>query len=194
MNKKDKIEKLILNNRGQLNDIEPPEGHFERFEAKLNAQHKKKKIPFNVVLKIAAAIIFVLLVSNQAYLYFSPDGQKSLFSSRNNSAVTLASVSPKYGEVEFYFTNAINVGLDQWNELNKEGLVSEEEQKLMDAELAEFEERFKDIQIDLAANPNDKRVINAMLEYYRAKLNVINMIVTKLEEVKQKNNSYETNI
>ncbi len=194
MNKKDKIEELIFNNRERLNDNEPLEGHFERFEAKLKSGQKKRKITFNVVWKVAAAVIFVLLATNQAFIYFSPNGQNSLFSSHNNSAITLASVSPKYGEVEFYFTNAINVGLDQWNKLNKEGLISEEEQELMDTELAEFEKQFKSIQIDLAANPNDKRVINAMLEYYRAKLNVINMIVNKLEEIKQKNNSYETNI
>ncbi len=194
MDRKDKIEELIFDNRDKLNDNEPLDGHFERFEAKLNGGQKKRKITLNVVWKVAAAIVFVLLATNQAFIYFSPNGQNPLFGSRNNSAVTLASVSPKYGEVEFYFTNAINVGLDQWNELNKEGLVSEEEQQLMDAELAEFEKQFKAIQIDLAANPNDKRVINAMLEYYRAKLNVINMIVNKLEEIKQKNNSYETSI
>jgi hypothetical protein len=58
----------------------------------------------------------------------------------------------------------------------------------MKTELAEFEERFKTLQADLAANPNDERVINAMLEYYQAKLEIINMIVNKLQEVKQQKN------
>jgi hypothetical protein len=65
----------------------------------------------------------------------------------------------------------------------------------MNTELAEFEERFKNLQADLAANPNDERVINAMLEYYKAKLDIITMIVNKLEEVKQqKITSHENNI
>jgi hypothetical protein len=194
MNRKDKIEELIFNNREELNNNEPLEGHFERFEAKFKSSQKKKKITFNLIWKVAAAVIFALLATNQAFIYFSPNGQKLLFYSHNKSEVTLASVSPKYNEVEFYFTNAINVELDQWSNLNRDGFISEEEQKLMDAELSEFEERFKSIQIDLAANPNDKRVINAMLEYYSTKLNVINMIVNKLKEIKQKNNNYETNI
>ena len=59
---------------------------------------------------------------------------------------------------------------------------------MMNAELSEFEEMYKTLQSDLASNPNDERVINAMLEYYQAKLSVINMIVNKLEEVKQKTN------
>ena len=43
MEKKDNIEKLILDNIETLNDNEPMEGHFARFEAKLNEQHKKKR-------------------------------------------------------------------------------------------------------------------------------------------------------
>jgi hypothetical protein len=112
----------------------------------------------------------------------------------SKNSATLASVSPEYQEVEFYYTNAINVGLNQWETLNNEGFISDEEQKMMDAELVEFEERFKNLQQDLAANPNDERVINAMLEYYQAKLSVINMIVNKLEEVKQTNSENKTNI
>ena len=194
MKAKDNIEKLILKNLEGLNENEPLSGHFERFEAKLKVQHKKRKITFNVVWKVAAAVIFVLLATNQAFIYFSPNQQNLFFNSHSNNAGTLASVSSEYEEVEFYFTNAINVGLNQWNSLNDDGFISEEEQKMMDSELAEFEERFKTLQKDLSANPKDERVVNAMLEYYQTKLSVINMIVNKLEEVKQKNNNHETNI
>ena len=194
MKAKDNIEELILNNLEGLNENKPMDGHFERFEAKLKTQHKKRKITFNVVWKVAAAVIFVLLATNQTFIYFSPNQQSPFYNSRNNNEVTLASVSTEYEEVEFYFTNAINVGLNQWNSLNDDGFISEEEQKMMDDELAEFEDRFKTLQTDLAANPKDERVVNAMLEYYQTKLSVINMIVNKLEEVKQKNSNHETNI
>ena len=39
MSTKDKIEEIILNNLEELNDNEPLEGHFERFEAKLKLQY-----------------------------------------------------------------------------------------------------------------------------------------------------------
>lgn len=190
MKAKDNIEEIILKNLEGLNDSEPLEGHFERFEARLKMQHKKKRIfSLNVVWKVAAAVIFVLLASNQAYIYLSPNQQSSILDISNNKNVTLSSVSEEYEEVEFYYTNAINVGLDKWNSLNNNGLITDDEQKMMDEELGEFEARFKTLQEDLAANPNDERVINAMLEYYQAKLSIINMIVTKLEEVKQNNNN-----
>lgn len=191
MKTKDNIEEIIFKNLEGLNDNEPLDGHFDRFEAKLKMQHKKKKITFGVVWKVAAAVIFVLLATNQAYIYFSPNNSSGTIADRN---ITLASVSEEYEEVEFYYTNAINVGLNQWNTLQTEGFISEEEQKMMDEELNEFEELFKNLQVDLEANPNDERVVNAMLDYYQAKLSVINMIVNKLQEVKQLNNTQNVEI
>lgn len=193
MKAKDNIEEIILENLKELNDFEPKDGHFERFQAKLNSRKKKKIITLNVVWKVAAAVVFVLMAVNQANIHFSPDKQNQILTG-GNSEFTLASVSPEYKEVEFYYTNAINVGLNQWNSLQADGFISEEEQNLLDTELVEFEARFKNLQADLAANPNDERVINAMLEYYQTKLGIINMIVNKLEEVKQQKTSSHENI
>jgi len=194
MKTRDNIEEIILNNLKELNDNEPMEGHFERFQAKLNKQNKRKPFTFSLIWKVAAAVVFVLMAVNQAYIYFSPEKQNENLAI-NNSEFSLSSVSPEYKEVEFYYTNAISVGLNQWNNLKTDGFISETEQDLMNTELTEFEERFKTLQTDLAANPNDERVINAMLEYYQAKLEIINMIVNKLQEVKQqKNMQHENNI
>ena len=195
MKEKDYIEELILENLEALNDNEPMEGHFDRFEEKLKAQHKVRKLNWKGVLKVAAVVIFVMLAANQVSIYFSPEtkGIAGLIMNKpSNTDITLASVSSEYQEVEFYYTTSINTGLNQWNELSKAGLITDEEQTMMDDELKEFETMYKNLQSDLAANPNDERVINAMLEFYQVKLSVITMIVNKLEEVKQqKNNHYE---
>ncbi len=196
METKDNIEELIRNSLDGLNDQEPLDGHFERFEAKLKREQKKKIISFGTVWKVAAAVVFILLATNQILLYLKPGTLNStLAETKSTETFSLATVSPEYKEVEFYFTNAISVGLNEWNSLEEEGFVSENEQQLMNSELAEFENRFKTLQADLAANPNDERVINAMLGYYQTKLGIINLIVGKLEEVKkQKNNHHETDI
>ncbi|WP_372648641.1 hypothetical protein [Draconibacterium sp.] len=192
MEKRDNIEKLILENIETLNDNEPMEGHFARFEARLNEQHKTKRtISLNITLKVAAAVVFVFLATNQAFIYFSPNNQGIFISKTESASVTLASISPEYQEVEYYYTNSINTGMEQWNKWIEEGLISEDEQKMMNNELAEFETLYQNLQKDLTANPNDERVINAMLEYYQAKLSVINIIITKLEEVQQKTQEFE---
>jgi len=45
------------------------------------------------------------------------------------------------------------------------------------------------LQVDLEANPTDERVINAMLEYYQARMNIITIIINKLQDAKQQKNN-----
>lgn len=193
MKEKDTIEKLIEKNLNGLNNSEPPAGHFDRFEKKLTAQSAKRKSLLKRYLTYAAAVVFIFLLVNQGIIWFSPAGEDKLDAPARNEW-NLASVSPEYEEVEFYFTNAINGGLNQWEKMVTQGFVSEEEQQMMTSELAEFEKVYDKLQSDLATSPNDDRVIQAMLEYYQTKLNLINLIVDKLEEVKQKNKSHEAEI
>lgn len=186
MKPQDNIEKLIIDHLEELNQAEPPAGHFERFEARLAAQNKVKKFNWMMVGRIAAAVVFVFLAVNQARIWFTPD---------KKAPVTLASISPEYAEIEFFYTSSIQSGIESWNQLAGSGIISEAENKLMQDELKEFERRFEEIQKEFSANPYDERVINAMLGYYQAKLNVITMIVNKLQEVKQqKTISHETEI
>lgn len=192
MKKKETIEELIAKNREGLNDNEPPKGHFERFAEKLKKQHRKGVISLNFVLKVAAAVVFVFLAVNQGMLWLSSDNENTGITP-GNEKMALASVSPEYEEVEFYYTNAISGGLTQWKRMVREGLIPEEEQQMMEIELHEFEEVYDKLQNDLSTSPNDERVIHAMLEYYQTKLSLINMIVTRLKEVKQKKNRKHEN-
>ena len=125
-------------------------------------------------------VVFVLLAANQARMWFYPEKVEAL---------TLGSISEEYREVEFYYTNAIEIGMTQWEKLSDEGLVSEPEQQMMQQEQQDFDLMYQKLQEELKANPNDERVINAMLEYYQARMNIITLIINKLQEVKQQKNN-----
>lgn len=186
MKEEDYIEKLITNRLEELNNEEPPAGHFDRFEARLRAESRKKVISWQKVWQIAAAVVFVLLAGNQVRLWMAPDEKQ---------VITLAGISPEYAEVEYFYTRSIQDGIATWNDLARTGLVPEEENRIMQEEFKEFERRFEEIQKEFEAHPQDERVIQAMLEYYQAKLSVITMIVNKLQEVKQyKESSHETKL
>ncbi len=182
----DNIEKLINDHLDELNQAEPPAGHFERFESRLKAEKKVKKINWSLVGKVAATVVFAFLAVNQARMWFTP---------KEKAPVTLASISPEYAEVEFFYTSSIQNGIESWQKLTDSGIISETENEIMQQELKEFERRYEEIQNEFQANPNDERVIHAMLTYYQAKLNVITMIVNKLQDVKQqKTISHETEV
>jgi len=162
---KDDLERLIINNQHSFQDDEPLEGHFERFESRLQKTSKPtRKFNFQAVLKIAAIVVFALLVVNQARIWLSPE---------KNETLSLGSISPQYREVEFYYTNAIQLGMNQLDKLKNDGLISETEQQMMLTEQKEFDQMYQKLLTDLKANPNDERVINAMLEYYQSRMNVI---------------------
>jgi DNA polymerase II small subunit/DNA polymerase delta subunit B len=69
--------------------------------------------------------------------------------------------------------------------LENEGLISDSEKQMFEKEQKEFDQMYLKLLEDLKANPDDERVINAMLEYYQSRMNVLSMIVNKLKEVKQ---------
>lgn len=173
----DELERLILNNRKSFDESEPLGGHFGRFEARLQKASKPNRtISFRSILRIAAIVVFALLVVNQARLWLTPDKKENL---------SLGSISPEYREVEFYYTTAIQTDMKQLTMLENEGMISDSEKQMFQKEQKEFDQIYQKLLEDLKANPNDERVINAMLEYYQARMNVLSMIVTKLKEVKQ---------
>ncbi|WP_163713909.1 hypothetical protein [Mangrovibacterium lignilyticum] len=182
----DILEKTIRENKAIFEE-DAPEGHFERFEQRLNQlKIRPLKNRRKLYLQIAAAVAFALLLGNQVHMYLQvPEVQP----------VTLASVSPEYGEAEFYYTSAIDQGMRHWEKLTADGVITPDEQEMMQQEITEFDATYKRLQKELAANPEDERVINAMLELYQTRLSIINLIIDKLEEIKkQKTNSYESEI
>lgn len=172
----DPLKNSIQKNREAF-EVEPQEGHFERFQLRLEAYPvKRKAFGKKSYLQIAAAILFVLLAGNQLRMYLAQEKDKP---------PTLSSVSQEYGEVEYYYTTAIGQGMSQWEKLLAQGLISPEDQNMMESEMKEFDETYARLQQELEASPEDERVVNAMLEVYQSRLSIITLIINKLETIKQ---------
>ncbi len=171
----DLLEKTIRENREAFEE-EPLDGHFDRFENKLDKMHTKQKtFGWKTYLQIAASVVLVILAVNQARIYFGDEEEP----------LSLSQIAPEYSEVEFYFTSSIENNMLIWEKLIGDGHISMEKQEMMRTEMEEFDKIYKDLQNELQVNPGDERVVNAMLEFYQAKLSVITLIIEKLEEVKQ---------
>ena len=177
------LEDIIRENREALDHQEPAAGHFDRFANKLNAAEKpQSRFTLSTAFQVAAVVLIILLAGNQMYLFLKPEIPAETFS--------LSQISDEYREVEFFYTSSIDASLQQWEKLRTEGFVTQAEQAMLDQEMKEFEHIFAKLRDELAANPHDERVINAVIDYYRAKLNLITLIIEKLEEVKQLKMSY----
>lgn len=182
------IEKLIRENKGAFDSYEPSDGHFERFTAKLEAHSyiapaRVSLTPY--LLKAAAVAILVTISSLWAWeKIVSPDANR----------MTLGEVSPEYQQVEQYYVKQVNMIENEFTTID---IISNEDQnKILMDELAEMDDMYVELQKDLKTNPNDERVINAMIAHYQRKIEVMNYILSQLKEVTSENQinseNYET--
>ena len=179
----DKLDKIFKEQREAF-DEEPLEGHFLRFEGKLEQFHKRRNFPLKSwpFLKIASVVIIVLLSAN-LIVYLLP-GKKGKHDRQY--------ANTELNETANFYTVKINSGIAQLKQMADQGLGSEQELTIVKKELQEMDQQFQDLQDEYSKNPNDERVVNALIEYYQTKLNIINTIKTDLENIKSlKNNHHE---
>ena len=175
--KMDELEKILFDRRDEIQNDEPHEGHFERFEMKLNAKPKSKMRYLQIASSVAAVLVLALIVVN----YFKPEQE----------AVCLREISPEYAEVENYYINTINSEEAKLVKFIKHTNDDGVTQQMLNEELASFEEQYQQLCNDMKSNPGDERIVNAMINYYQTKLGVITQILLKLEENKITNKDHE---
>lgn len=168
-----KLEKFIQTNREAF-EMEPFDGHFERFSAKMvKASGPKKVAFFPGWLKVAVIMVLVVVTSIWTYDTFFVTKQMGL---------ALGEVSPEYREVEQFYLRQVN---QKFNEFNKSGLfVDSVQQTMIMKELNEMDSIYNSMKMDLKSSPEDERVINAMIEHYQLKLDIMNHIMEQLEDIK----------
>jgi hypothetical protein len=171
----DKLDKILTEHRSDFEE-EPEEGHFDRFRVKLRLPESKFKGSFfSPFLKIASVLVIILLSTN---IYLSIRNSKPEIKETD-------SVVSDLNEASFYYTNKINSGIQDLEKLAKDGIGSRQEILQIRHELSEMDSLFVNLQQESKTNPNDERIINAMIEYYQTKLDIVNTIKTDLENVKQ---------
>ncbi|MCE1198864.1 MAG: hypothetical protein LWW85_07835 [Marinilabiliales bacterium] len=180
----DKLENTIMQHREQF-DSDPDEGHLQRFEERLNQMHQKhprkwNRLPFLRV----ASIVIILLLSANLLMYWLPNGKKEHHRQTMNNELT---------ETASFYTVRINSGLNELKDLVSEGVGNEKDYEQVRKELGEMDQLYQDMKKEYSNNPNDERVINAMIEYYQTKLEIINTIKTDLEKVKSLKNKNNEN-
>ena len=169
----DSLEQLILDNRDEIQNDLPPEGHFERFEMKLSRNSRKHS---NYWIGFISGMVAVLIIG---LLLFVNPGKKM------KNSMTLGSVSGQYAEVEYYYTRSIMHQTQKLNEYSEKYGKDDPSMKIVLKELEEYDRTFSQISSELRTTPSDERVINAMITYYQTKLEIINKILNEIEN-KQK--------
>ena len=173
------IEDIIRNNKDFFEDAEPSINHFEKFSRKLEKRFQVNAIKRSIVpylLKAAVVTLLITLSSLWTWDNFIRPGSKR---------TTLGQVSPQYKEVENYYVHQVNL---MEGEIVNIDMVNNPEQKTMlMQEMKSMDSTYLSLQKELKANPNDERIINAMIEHYQTKLEVMTYIVNQLKGIRNDN-------
>jgi hypothetical protein len=179
------IEDIIRSNKDFFEDAEPSTGHLERFNRKLEKKFQGNTIKRSIVpylLKAAVVTLLVTLSSLWTWDHFIRAG---------SNRMTLGQVSPKYKEVENYYVHEVNM---MEGEIVNVDLNNNPTQKAMLLkEIKSMDSTYVSLQKELKANPNDERIITAMIEHYQTKLEVMTYIVNQLKTIRNDNQNKKKN-
>jgi hypothetical protein len=179
------IEDIIRNNKDFFDDAEPSTGHLERFNRKLEKRFQVNTIKRSIVpylLKAAVVTLLITLSSLWTWDHFIRTG---------SSRMTLGQVSPQYKEVENYYVHQVNL---MEGEIVNVDLKNNPAQKTMlMKEMKSMDSTYVSLQKELKANPTDERIINAMIEHYQTKLEVMTYIVNQLKTIRNDNHNKKEN-
>lgn len=174
--KKDNLNQLFENLKGEF-DIEAPYlGHQKRFLSKLNSKDTKIVETSSKTFKLwkpllAVAAMIVLCFSLMTILY------------EQQEVNDLASVSPEMSKTQDFFTSTIE---NELTKLNKE--LTPQTKVLIDDALKQMnilETDYESLKKDLAESGDDKRVIYAMISNFQNRIDVLQNVMERIDEVKQ---------
>jgi len=173
------IDEIIRDNRDFFEDREPSEGHLDRFNRMLEMRFhaggvKRSIVPY--LLKAAVVTVLITLSSLWTWDHFIRPGRNRM---------TLSEVSPQYREVENYYIHQVNLMENEIVSANLPG--NAEQMEVLRNEMQNMDSVYVQLQKDLNANPNDERIINAMIEHYQTKVEVLTFIVNQLKAIRNEN-------
>jgi hypothetical protein len=179
------IEDIIRNNKDFFEDEEPSEGHLDRFNRKLETRFQTNAIKRSIVpylLRAAVVTLLVTLSSLWTWDHFIRSG---------STRMTLGQVSPQYKEVENYYIHQVN--MMEGEIINIDLKSSPEQKSILLKEMKSMDSVYVSLQKELKANPDDERIINAMIEHYQTKLEVMTYIVNQLKTIRNSNQNNTEN-
>lgn len=175
---KDNLDNIFKDLENQF-DIEVPTiGHFNRFESKLNKVPVPKK-SFKLFSYVAVAASIILLFGIWIGTSFS------------NKGMELAGISSEMEETQSYFVSAIKTELET---IEKER--NKETEHLINDTLIQLnilKNQYKSLTLELKESTEDKRIIYAMISNFQQRIDILQNLLIKIEDVKQLKTQYNEN-
>lgn len=173
------LKKYIRKNRDSFDEKEPLEGHFDRFRQKMESRKPARKVNLFMV-AAAAAIAGFVLTGTIGVLYNS-----SSLNRLNSKELSLSVISPELKEVEDYYQSQINARYNEINTLKKS--TSPEIETEVNKAIDDMDLGYKILKKDLSKSPKQERIVNAMIQQYQVRIDMLDQILKTLQSFNQLN-------
>jgi hypothetical protein len=169
-----KMDDYIRQNPDLFNTDEPEPGHLDRFRNRIQVMNliKRRKTGF-ILLRVAAILIFGLLLSYAAIREFG------LIEKRVDN---LAGDFPntELNEAEQYYSRQLSIYYDKIQQLRFNNDQAEKNQVLN--ELSAMDAQVQAMKHDLKQNPDDERIVYAIINFYQVKIELMDVIIAHAEK------------
>lgn len=179
------LEDIIRSNKDFFDEEEPSRGHLERFNRKLEIKFGTATIKRSIVPYLLKAAVVTLLVTLSSLWTWDH------FIRSDRDRMTLGQVSPQYKEVESYYVHQVNLMESELVNIDLKNNPGQKE--MLMTEMKSMDSVYVQLQKELKANPNDERIINAMIEHYQTKVEIMSFIVSQLKEIRNENQNKTEN-
>ena len=202
----DELKRFIEQNRSQFDNCEPADGHFDRFLSRLEAENLSisRRRNYRYLLKIAAVVVVSVglgltvandwvgrstkLITNEV-ANAEPDAAIKLV--ERTSRYVMSKPEPEYTETQKYYITLVDNRLDEIR--TAENVDEKQKAELLKA-MSEMDELFINLQKELKANPDNAVLIDAMINHYQTKIDVLNKIISNLNSIKQLNTQQDEKV
>ncbi len=176
------IEDKIRKNREAFNQEEPAPDHIRRFGEKLDAFHAVERESWferhGMAIRIAAAAVIFLAIGGFFYSDLSRRVKDSI-----SERIVAAELPAELKEVMQYYNVITDNKVNQIDDL----AVSEDEasrvKELAVMELRALEEHREELEKEYARNPNNERILNALLVNQQKRSEILDKILNTLSQV-----------
>lgn len=182
---KDDLEKYISDHREEFDILEPGDHVWENIV--LREKPKERGITFKTVLLRVAAVVVIFVAAYITFLLLNQPQEKMATQDLNKDTIQLQ--IPEIIEAETYYTSLVNQKLDELNEFKAQFPEIEQDVR---HDLTELDSVYMELKNDLNENVASEEVIDAMIQNYRLKLDILEEMLEFLRSTTEENNESET--
>jgi hypothetical protein len=185
--KRDRLEQFITENRDQFDLYDPGERVWNGIERRV--QKKYRHPGWKAIIWRAAAVLVIFAASFllQEYLH-----RNEFLTGRKDKKIREVEI-PELQEAEIYYTNLVDEKIEEIEPLLKN---QPELSKDLKTDLTELDSIYAELQKDLIDNIANDEVVEAMIQNYRLKLQILEDLLGFLQETSknEQNENKESDI